>query len=64
MTDEEYMNFLYDRAARRDGFDSYADQKGADDARIAERREKEEAARKADMEAWAAACLRNGESCR
>jgi hypothetical protein len=53
----EYMAFLYDRAAQRLGYESYADQSAALDAAMSERRAKEESARKADLEAWARAQL-------
>lgn len=46
------MSFLYDRGAKRLGYESYDAQVTAMDAALSERLTKERAARRADMEAW------------
>lgn len=57
MTDEQYMTSLYDRGARRLGYDSYEAQRADMDATDKERSEKAKADARADMEAWAKALL-------
>lgn len=58
-TDEQYMTFLYDRAAKRFGYESYEAQRKDMDAALSQRLAKEQAARRADMKAWAKAQLTN-----
>jgi hypothetical protein len=53
MTDAEYMQFLYDRAARRDGYESHEAQRAYLESLTAERDARERASQRADMEAWA-----------
>jgi hypothetical protein len=57
MTDSEYMTWLYDRAARRNGYKSHQEMRSADDASLSERMERLENERRADMEVWAKAQL-------
>jgi hypothetical protein len=57
VTDEQYMAFLYDRGAKRLGYESYEEQCRDMDAALSERRAKREAEERADMEAWAKAQL-------
>ena len=52
-TDAEYMQFLYDRAAQRLGYESYEAQRADMEAATAERDARERTSRRADMEAWA-----------
>jgi hypothetical protein len=60
MTYEEYMAFLYDRGARRLGYQSYAEQRADIDATLKLRLEDRDASGRADMEAWAKAQLHGG----
>ena len=55
MNDDEYLTFLYDRAARRDGYPSHAAMVAETDTAVAKRRERERTANEADMQAWAEA---------
>lgn len=59
MNDAEYSQFLYDRAARRDGYTDFADQCAETDAAVTKLRGREEAEADADMQAWAKAQLDN-----
>lgn len=57
MTDEEYLTFLYDRAAQRYGYASHAAYRAELDAAMGERLAKMRAQERAAMEAWAKAQL-------
>lgn len=53
MTDEEYMAYLYDRGARRLGYESYEALRADLDASLARRRAREDG----DLDAWGKAQL-------